>query len=265
MRNEGAFERFLLSLPRTPEHPCSYFLDRRARLQAFLFDSTFPPECVDVLIHRGFRRSGNFHYRTACPSCDACLGYRIPVSSFRLTRSQCRVARRNRALERTVISPPEPSAEKEALYLRYQYRQHFLRPGPGKVESAFHSGRTLEIMYQQMYTGCGNSVEMEWRKDGSLVGFAVFDVGRSTLSAVYSVYAPEEPRRSLGTFLILEAFRWARECGLTWGNLGHYIPGHPKMEYKRRFGPAEILDPASEAWVPSDRFMASWRGPSAGT
>jgi len=164
-----------------------------------------------------------------------------------------------------VISPPDPSAEKEALYLRYQYRQHFLRPGPVKAASEFHTGRTLRVMHQQMYTGSENSVEMEWRRDGSLVGFAVFDVGRSTLSAVYSVYEPDQGRLSPGTFIILEAIRWARECGLTWVNLGHCIPGHPKMEYKRRFGPAEILDPAAGTWVPSDRFMASWRGPCAGS
>lgn len=116
-------------------------------------------------------------------------------------------------------------------------------------------------MQEQMYTGCENSVEMEFREQGNLVGFAVFDVGRSTLSAVYSVYAPHEPRRSLGTCIILSAIQWARDVGLLSVNLGTYIAGHPKMEYKARFGPAEILDPAAGAWLPADRFVNARRGP----
>jgi len=169
------------------------------------------------------------------------------------------VIRRNADLDRTVLSPPRPSEEKESLYLRYQYKQHFLRPVPGKEETRFEPEHALEIMHQQMYTGSGHSVEFEFRRQGELSGFAVFDAGRSTLSAVYSVYDPDLTRRSQGTFVILSAMEWARQQGLLWVNLGYYLPGHPKMEYKRRFGPAEILDPASGDWMAADRFMASWR------
>ncbi len=216
---------------------------------------------MDVLINHGFRRSGDFHYCTACPGCSSCLSYRVPVRTFRPSRSLKRVIRRNADLERTVVSSPLPTAEKENLYLQYQYRQHFLRPIPGKEEPAFDRNRALETMVQQMYTGCGNSVEIEFRKEGDLLGFVVFDVGRSTLSAVYSVYDLEEARRSLGTFIVLHILEWARENGFLWVNLGYYIPGHSKMEYKRRFGPAEILDPDTGAWQAADRFMASWREP----
>jgi arginine-tRNA-protein transferase len=259
MRNKDTFYQFLFSLPHTPEHECAYYPGRRARLKAFLFEDRFPPDYVDVLVNHGFRRSGDFHYRTACPGCVSCLSYRVPVRSFRASRSQKRVSRRNADLKRTVISPPLPTEEKKALYLRYQYQQHFLRPAPGKEEEAFDRERNLETMAQQMYTGCGNSVEMEFRRQGELLGFAVFDVGRSTLSAVYSVYDPEKPRRSLGIYIILQVLKWARENGFHWVNLGYYLPGHPKMEYKRRFGPAEILDPATEAWQAADRFMEAWR------
>jgi arginine-tRNA-protein transferase len=171
------------------------------------------------------------------------------------------VIRRNADIERTVIGPPRPSEEKENLYLRYQYRQHFLRPVPGKEETRFEPEHARETMHQQMFTGCGSSVEFEFRRQGDLAGFAVFDAGRSTLSAVYSVYDPDLNRRSPGTFAILSAMDWARQHGFLWVNLGYYLPGHPKMAYKIRFGPAEILDPGSGEWKAADRFMDAWQEP----
>ncbi len=259
IRTTDNFHRFLYSLPDTPEHDCAYYPGRRTRLKAFLFGERFPPDYMDVLINHGFRRSGDFHYRTACPECADCLSYRVPLRTFRPTRSQRKVINRNTGLARTVFFAPRPTGEKEELYLRYQYGQHFLKPVPGRKEEAFDRERNLETMRQQMYTGCGNSVEFEFREQGTLRGFAVFDLGRDTLSAVYSVYDPDMPRRSLGTHIILSALDWARENRFFWMNMGHYIPGHPKMEYKRRFRPAEILNPSTNEWEPADRFLETRR------
>jgi len=258
------FERFLRRLPLTPEHPCAYFPGRRARLRAFLFEHRFPPAYMEVLIQQGFRRSGTFHYRSDCPGCTSCLSYRVPARAFRPSRSQKRVLRRNTDLERSVHPPALPTEEKKLLYLEYQYRQHFLRPVPGKEEAAFDPTRAVETMLQQMYVGSANSLEMELRRQGRLIAFTVFDVGTTTLSAVYSVYEPNEPRRSLGTCIVLALLDWALENGFPWVNLGYYLPGHPKMDYKRRFVPAEILDPATGVWREADRVMASRQQPRAG-
>ena len=256
IRNTENFHLFLRSLPDTPDHECSHYLGRQARLKAFLYKEGLPPDYLDVLINQGFRRSGDFHYRTACLACTDCLSYRVPLRTYRPSRSQRKVLNRNADLERKVFPLPRPTGEKEKLYLRYQYRQHFLKPVPGKEEERFDREHNLEIMHQQMYTGCGNAVEFEFREQGTLRGFAVFDLARSTLSAVYSVYDPDPPRRSLGTHIILSALDWARGNGFSWMNLGYYIPGHPKMEYKRQFRPAEILDPSTGAWEPADLFLA---------
>jgi len=263
MRSTEAFQRFLLSLPLTPEHPCAYYPGRRARLRAFLFGQRLPPAYMDVLIHQGFRRSGDFHYRAACAGCSCCLSYRVPVPSFRPSRAQRRAVRRNADLTRRVLAAPLLTEEKKGLYLLYQYHQHFLRPVPGKEEETFDRQRNLDTMIQQMYTGSANSLEMEFRRQGELLGFVVFDAGATALSAVYAVYDPREPRRSLGTHIVLSLLDWARENGYRWANLGYYLPGHPKMDYKRRFGPAEILDPADGVWRDADRVMASWQGPPA--
>ena len=243
------FRTFLGMLPETPDHPCSYFANRTSRLQGFLTGASISQVFTDVLNRCGFRRCGEFFYRPACRGCRACVSYRIPVHSFCLSRSQKRVIARNRGLEMNVDFP-RVTPEKEEIYLRYQYAQHFRKPMPGLGQDTFDRAKNLEIMHQQMYTNTGSSLEFEIRQGRRVVGFVVTDAGKTSLSAVYSVYDPDEAHRSLGSQIILSIIKWARENGLSEVYLGHYIAGHPKMDYKGRFQPAQILDPDTEEWNP---------------
>jgi leucyl-tRNA---protein transferase len=61
------------------------------------------------------------------------------------------------------------------------------------------------------------------------------------LSAVYTFYEPTLVDRGLGTLAILRQLDWARATGKRWLYLGFFIEDHPKMHYKRRFGPAQVL------------------------
>ena len=69
----------------TPAHECGYLTDRSAR-SAFV-DPSAPknPELLSILSRHGFRRSGSYIYRPACPECRACVALRIPVREFRPT------------------------------------------------------------------------------------------------------------------------------------------------------------------------------------
>ena len=60
---------------------------------------------------------------------------------------------------------------------------------------------------------------------------------------VYSFYLPEEQRRSLGTYMILDHIERARRLGLPHVYLGYWVSGSEKMDYKARFKPLEILRP----------------------
>lgn len=60
---------------------------------------------------------------------------------------------------------------------------------------------------------------------------------------VYSFYDPEQSRRSLGTFMILDHIRRARESQLPYVYLGYWVAGSRKMHYKTRFKPQEHLGP----------------------
>jgi arginine-tRNA-protein transferase len=58
---------------------------------------------------------------------------------------------------------------------------------------------------------------------------------------VYSLFDPDLDRRSLGTWAILWLIERARAMDLPNVYLGYWVPQSPKMAYKARFRPAEIL------------------------
>ena len=60
-------------------------------------------------------------------------------------------------------------------------------------------------------------------------------------SAVYSFFAPELDRQSLGTYAILWLIKRARAEGLPYVYLGYWVAESRKMAYKARFRPCEIL------------------------
>ena len=87
----------------------------------------------------------------------------------------------------------------------------------------------------------------EDRGPGDLIACALVDVLADGLSLVYSFYAPEMSRRSLGSFVILDHVAQASDAGLPYVYLGYWVSGSAKMDYKARFNPIEVLQPGG--WV----------------
>jgi arginine-tRNA-protein transferase len=86
--------------------------------------------------------------------------------------------------------------------------------------------------------------------DSGLRAVAVTDLTGDALSAVYTFYDPAYEQRGLGTYAILRQIEWAKRAGLRHLYLGYWIEGHPKMDYKRRFGGLERFD--GRRWVAMD-------------
>jgi arginine-tRNA-protein transferase len=78
------------------------------------------------------------------------------------------------------------------------------------------------------------------------LAIAVTDFASTGLSAVYTFFDPSEPYRGLGTYAILRQIELARDRHLPHVYLGYWIENHPKMDYKARFKPLELLGP--EGW-----------------
>ena len=81
---------------------------------------------------------------------------------------------------------------------------------------------------------------------GDLIACALIDLMGDGLSMVYSFYDPAWPKRSLGSFMILDHVVQAGLIGLPFVYLGYWVRGSDKMDYKARFSPLELLRP--EGW-----------------
>jgi arginine-tRNA-protein transferase len=82
-----------------------------------------------------------------------------------------------------------------------------------------------------------------------LTGAIIVDHVSDGLSAVYSFFAPDEKRRSLGAQLILTLISEARKRGLPYVYLGYWIAASRKMAYKARFQPLQALGPQGWDWL----------------
>lgn len=228
--------QFYLSAP----SPCPY-VDGRMEQKLFVrLDADERDANVGInafLCSAGFRRSHEVVYRPACPSCDKCVPVRIPVASFALTRSMRRIDARNRDLVLDVCVP-EVTAELFGLFSSYQQARH------GDSEMALMTESDFSDMLQKGRV----RTELYCLRDkkGALRGCMIADDVGEGLSAVYSFFAPEDPRRSLGTALILRLIEQAGKKGKAFVYLGYWILESPKMAYKARFQPLHRL--GSKGW-----------------
>ncbi|MCD9087501.1 arginyltransferase [Stenotrophomonas sp. SY1] len=227
-----------LRLFQTGEHPCGYWPDRQARDLVLDPQDERLAELYPMALGWGFRRSGNLVYRPHCINCRACVPVRIPVARFIPDRTQRRTLARNADLECRVL-PAERTDEQFALYQRYLQHRH---ANGGMDDHGPHE-------FDQFLVGDwshGRFMEIRTRgidgHRGQLLAVAVTDLTALGLSAVYTFFDPDQAKRSLGTFGILQQIAWAQRLGLPHLYLGYWIHGHRKMDYKRRFHPLEAYD-----------------------
>jgi len=226
----------------TLPHPCGYFAGRTA--QNLVIDPSAPhlPRMYAHALTRGYRRAGGHVYHPQCPQCRACVPARIPVAEFKPDRSQRRCLSRNDDLNMTIV-PARYGHEYFALYQRYLEARH---PGGGMDDP------DPQDFSRFLYTEWSPTSFIELRNaDGALLAVAVTDIATTGLSAVYTFFEPAEHARGLGTYAILRQIELARERGLPHLYLGYWIAAHPKMDYKMRFRPLELL--GADGWKASDR------------
>lgn len=189
-----------------------------------------PASAYQLLMDAGFRRSGRIFYQPVCPGCRECRAVRVPVARFCPGKSLRRVERRNLDLDFR-IGEPELTQEKARLYARYLAARH----------DGTMSGSPEELG-EFLYRSPTESVEFCYRDpSGRLLAVGLCDVTPLALSSVYFYFAPEEARRSLGTFGSLAEILTARSWGLAFYYPGFWVADSPKMAYKSRLRPFEVL------------------------
>lgn len=223
----------------TGARPCPYLPGRIEQDETWIVRHV-GPDAYRALLDRNYRRAGHVVYRPRCAGCGACRQLRVPVRTFRPSRSQRRCLRRNADL-RSRVGPPGLTAEKARLYARYIRGRH-----PGS-EQGDDPGTLEEFLHR----GCVDGLEIESRDAaGRLLCVSHVDPVRDAWSSVYCYFDPDEPRRSLGTWSVLSELQACRVLGLSWYYLGYFVEGSRSMAYKARFLPCEVL--ADGVWVPRE-------------
>ncbi|VAW80994.1 Arginyl-tRNA--protein transferase [hydrothermal vent metagenome] len=215
----------------TPPRPCTY-LENRSAISVFADpDVTLSPAIYEKLAPLGFRRSGKDLYIPACANCNQCIPARVMVETFQRTRSQQRVWQRNRDVSCSALDARFEQEHFE-LYCRYLSQRH---PGGGMENPS------PDDYLNFMTSNWSDTLFLEFRHNGSLLGVAVTDCLPDALSSVYTFFDPEFSRHSPGTLAILTQIETARELGLSWLYLGYWVSGCRKMTYKNRFRPLQVF------------------------
>lgn len=219
---------------------CAYLPPRLATMEYRLLLDVDGDE-LDALLERGWRRFGPAYFRPQCSGCSECVPLRIPVETFRPSKTQRRVWNRARARLRVERSRPRVDEARLELYKRWHAAQGGKRDWPRDVLDAEE--------YQQQFAfphPCG--LELSYWDDAPpeggpsrLVGVAITDVTPRAVSAVYTFHDPAYAKMSLGTASVLFQLELAAATQRPWLYLGYRVRGCTSSEYKGRFQPHELL------------------------
>lgn len=220
-----------LSLLVTPAHTCSYLSHQQSKSAFIHPQHPLTTALYSTLITHGFRRSGDEVYRPHCADCSACISCRIPVEDFKPSRSQKRCLNKNTHTQ-VKIQTARFKLEHYELYLRYQQYKH--------PNSSMASLSVEDYLNFLSSTWCHTQF-IEFYINQHLAAVAVIDFLNQSLSAVYTFFAPELAKYSLGTYAILWQIKQAQQLGLDYVYLGFWIATCQKMTYKTQYQPLQGL------------------------
>ena len=224
--------RHQLACTKTPPHTCGYLPYKQATIGFIPLKQIETREHFTQLSADGFRRSGDYLYRPACDSCNACIPLRVLSQTFTPSKSQKRCWARNNDLE---VSQENVgfTEERYTLYEKYIHSRHsdgdMFPPSKQQFLDFLCEGTKWCYLY-------------EFREaNGNLVAVTVVDHINNGIAPIYTFFSPEQPNRSLGTYSVLWLIRYANSHHMPYVYLGYWIEKCKKMSYKCKFRPYELL------------------------
>jgi len=192
------------------------------------------------LMDEGYRRNGYYVYKPVCETCRECKVLRVPVNTFKPSKSQRRVWNKCKSRFHHNFDAPHYTESKGDVYQRYLDYQH-----EKNKEDVAESYRQFLCA-----TWLGpNTQEHQIYDGGRLVGVGIVDLFDDAISTVYFFFDPDYARFSLGTYSALAEIELAKEWGMDYYYLGYYIAECRAMNYKVNFRPCQIRTPGDDEWV----------------
>jgi arginyl-tRNA--protein-N-Asp/Glu arginylyltransferase len=222
--------------------PCAFLPDRLTQMECKSARGITRLQLQEC-IQQGWRRQGALLFRTACDSCNACQSLRVILSAFEPNRSQRRVIKAN---QNTRLEIRKPSLSIDKVALNVLHHNHHAEQKDWPTTTPAHAISQIRMLGTEQHVE-----EWSYYIDNKLVAINFVDVLEEGLSGVYFFHHPEYRKYSLGTWCVLSMILRARELGMKYAYLGFYVEGCRSMEYKGRFGPAEILTPDRQ-WIKFD-------------
>ncbi len=209
---------------------------------ATFHQATFAPlsdRAMELFLAAGYRRNGNSLYTMRCRECSACIPIRLHPEAFQPNRNQKRAIKNNKDVEVTLsaLSVDQENIDLCEKFLQARYSK----------ENNCARGYYRDFFLNSIVS----SIQLQFRVDGRLVGASILDVGANWMNGVYFYFDPDESKRSLGIFNILQLVHICQEWGIDYLYLGYFIRNISAMSYKERFSPHYLL--LNKKWEQKER------------
>lgn len=222
-----------LKFYKTAPAPCPYLSGKlETKILTNLGEIDDPDGLYANLLQAGFRRSQSVAYRPLCAGCNACQSTRILVNHFKPSKTHRRILRINQDLYAKTLPP-------HLLGVHYQLYEKYIQNRHPESDMATMSHQEIQSMVDETMI---NTVLIEYRhqETDDLYGWALTDLTTYGPSMVYSVYDPEYPKHSLGSYMILDHIEQAVGYKMPYVFLGYWVAQCGKMAYKTSFKPFEL-------------------------
>ncbi len=230
----------------TAPAPCPYLKGREERKIFSFLSGTDAASTNSALTQRGFRRSQNIVYVPACDTCKACTPVRVDAQKYKPSKSARRITNKNKDITR-VVRAPKATTEQFSILRGYLDTRH--------ADGGMADMTVMDYTAMVEQTAVDTVMIEYWQDLGTatqrLVACALSDRLEDGFSMVYSFFDPDDEKRSLGAYMIQDHLAYAKELGLSHIYLGYWVPGSPKMDYKRNYAPLQKMTPAGWMTLPA--------------
>lgn len=227
----------MLVEPRDAREISCPYIDGNLFKQRFCFLKDLNPVEFNTMLELGWRHFGYYFFMPNCNSCDSCISLRTLINSFKPTKSQRKILRKNNENLSLIITDLNYSDEIFEIYKKHSKVKFNQECSKKEFIESFFSDALM-----------GNSKLSLYRYKGILVGVGFIDISADAISSIYFCYDPEYSKFGLGIYSALKEIEYGKELSKKYYYMGYYVEGNKSMEYKNRFAPLEYLDWSRNKW-----------------